>query len=309
MALSCWNNILLASVFWCNLSLCRQFLPIQRRYQVDIEFPSRNGTLSMDPADPGESTNTSLRIRNGSGCGVTYQFEQATFTYPYSLLDTSVSSCNAYGPVCQPGTIDLGVGIDHCSILPTTMPCSSLLASQSLYLSRDQRILEALPISVPPDSWGRKFGRSSQCRSWANLIRAHSPTGSFKLNQCTGDAVAVNVSFSPFFNGAKTINEPQVSLLPPGIVHRPAKGTLWDSFYCCGNCSIDLSEVELYYFEDESATEYCHSLRRAIFTPNNTLNSDSNTLNLSRTIGEPPFVRTSKGSLAVVSGHTLYVSI
>ena len=139
-----------------------------------------------------------------------------------------------------------------------------------------------------PDEWLLNFGRSPECRSYAAEVSyaaewgdaAHG-NGLYTISGC-GDQYTVTGS-----NDDGTYP----TQLPPGVVRRisPTYNAL-----CCGNCSLDVSEVRLYYFPDRS-------------TPNCQYNQ---TFNSSSTLsGQRPEKREhsliKSGSTAVTGGYTL----
>ncbi len=81
------------------------------------------------------------------------------------------------------------------------------------------------------------------------------------------------------------------SQIPPGLVRR------YDIYYtgtCCGNCTLDISELRLYYFPDRTVVD-CHYNQ----TTNQTSTSSAASLakRMQSLVGDR--------SIAVVSGHTL----
>ena len=152
---------------------------------------------------------------------------QSSFSYiiPYSQSQ----ECNIYGTLCQTGSITVGVNLTTTTT-NTVLPCSSYLTAQSrfltsLYISHSGEIAEYgdddYTYYDTPKDWQVNFGQSPECRSFAQ----ESVSGQYNNTGC-GIPPTVGRRFSPEYTG-----------------------------YCCGNCSLDVSEVRLYYFPDDITTE------------------------------------------------------
>ena len=135
-----------------------------------------------------------------------------------------------------------------------TVPCSSYLASQSSYLwGLDQAAIYSGPgpRSTVVDAWNSHFGRSPECRSYAKMIhdqysqmsQGHkdASTSMWTFSECQGESSTAAYSW-----GNQTFPA-QVSY---GLVPIPGP----DERFCCGGCSLDGSEVRLYYFKEAKAT-------------------------------------------------------
>ena len=171
----------------------------------------------------------------------------------------------------------------------TVLPCSSYLSVQSAYLAYQNDPL------APPDSdelwdnghdydtdlgkWIVNFGQSPECKSYAEAMSK----GQYTISQC-GSRNTVIQSSDNFYP----------SQIPPSVDRYSYPDKLgWGT--CCGNCSLDIPEVRLYYFPDETAV--CDNR-----TTNNTSASPA------RNIEKRIHSLIANGSTAVVSGHTLYIN-
>ena len=123
--------------------------------------------------------------------------------------------------------------------------------------------------------WNINFGKCAECRSYAISIRQvqHASLGcgsSDTVIQTVGE-----VSYNYF---------PQ---LPPGVLRDG--GTT-----CCGNCSLEIPEVKLYYFPDQTTTSCQNNqpLNITSILPSDNLNKRVHSL-------------VASGNTAIVSGNTL----
>ena len=161
----------------------------------------------------------------------------------------------------------------------TVLPCSSYLTAQSSYLGN-------FGFYDTPEDWRLDFGRSPECRSYAEgLIN-----GQYTVSGCGDQNTVIQTAASWDGSASDTTFPPQ---LPPGILgyFSPHYTGL-----CCGNCSLVVSEVRLYYFPD-STTPICQF--------NQTSNSSS--ILSVRELEKRVHSFVGDGSIAVVSGHTLLV--
>lgn len=157
----------------------------------------------------------------------------------------------------------------------TVLPCSSYLNAQSTYLSYQNEgpvdfwVFHNGEYDNPVLlDWDINFGQSPECRSY----------------------VAGKISGQYTFSGCGS-NEDFPSKIPPGV-DRFAGHAL--SYTCCGDCSLDVPEVRLYYFPDKMSID-CHN--------NKTYNSTSSLS--AQNVRKRGHSLVADGSTAVVSGHTL----
>ena len=164
----------------------------------------------------------------------------------------------------------------------TVLPCSSYLTEQSNYVLDPTSDSDLYPMEDLPEDWRLSFGHSPECRSYAAAYGAYS-NGPYTLSGC-------GAQYTVTWANDDGSYPPQ---LPPGVVNYvdPSYNAL-----CCGNCSLDVSEVRLCYFPDSS-------------TPNCQYNQTSNSSSILS--GRNPEKRehslVKSGSVAIVSGYTLYV--
>ena len=174
----------------------------------------------------------------------------------------------------------------------TVLPCSSYLSAQSTYLGYlndplDPGYSEELwdngyHSNTDLGNWIVKFGQSPECKSYAEAMSK----GQYTISQCG--------SRNTVLQSAVSSDNFYPSQIPPSVDRYSYPDALgWIT--CCGNCSLDIPEVRLYYFPDESAV--CDNR-----TTNNTLALPAR--NLEKRIHS----LVANGSTAIVSGHTLYVN-
>ena len=173
----------------------------------------------------------------------------------------------------------------------TVVPCSSYLSAQSTHLVNRDTPDEffAWEPEYDPDLWDwiLDFGESPECRSYADAMGR----GLFTFSNCGSSntviqTTALNLNHSLDFEPYYPVQ------IPPNVVQEftiDYRGT------CCGNCSLDIPRVRLYYFPDKTAD--CH--------PNQT--SKANSTLPARNLEKRVHSIVADGSIAVISGHTLYV--
>ena len=123
--------------------------------------------------------------------------------------------------------------------------------------------------------WNTNFGQSSECKSYAKAMRQDQHAflgygGSDTIIQTVGES---SCNYSP--------------QLPPGVLRA-------DNTTCCGNCSLKIPEVKLYYFPDQTITS-CRSNQTFDInsvSPSDDSNKEDHSLAASR-------------NTAIVSGYTL----
>lgn len=202
-----------------------------------------------------------------------------SFLIPYDQSQ----SCDIYGPLCQTGSITVGVNLSDSQSTTTTLPCSSYLTAQASFLNIPQIGFPDADFPFFPPAWLMGFGRSPECRSYASVWLE---TGVYTLSGCGTKDATVSQQTSDLLS---TFSE-----IPPGVLRHQA----FDTWECCGNCSFEVQEVRLYYFPDEDASAYCHSKGIPMIGNNSSKSLGSPTKNASLT-------RVGADSLAVLSGQTL----
>ena len=215
-----------------------------------------------------------------------YHNTSSTSVFSYIIPFGQKQDCKIYGPICQTGAITVGVNLTTATTT-TLVPCSSYLSAQKAYLEyrnhpgitaddylweNHKRYLDD-PILV---DWDINFGQSPECRSYAEA-RAQ---GTYTFSGCGSSNRVVQAS------------EVLPSEIPPGLVRYGDPGSTAGT--CCGDCSLDVQEVRLYYFPDKM-TINCHQNQTSNFT--STLPA--------RNLSKPEYSRVVDGGRVVVSGHTL----
>ena len=229
--------------------------------------------------------------------------------FPYIIPYGQTQDCNIYGPVCQTGSITVGVNLSTATT-DTILPCSSYLSAQFAHLEYEQyeERLEAAnyegkELGVNESSelaqdltfdrwsgdiefverlrdWNINFGQSPECRSYAEAISS----GKYTFSECGGSNTVISAT--------PGVSWDYPSEIPPGLV-RDMDGL----FTCCGNCSLNIPAVRLYYFPSKSAMD-CHN--------NQTYQRSNLTSIVSAEHLEKRFHwLVANGSTAVISGNTL----
>ena len=199
---------------------------------------------------------------------------QFSFIIPYD----KTQACDIYGPLCQTGSITVGVDLTS-KTTSTVLPCSSYLSAQSSFLG---------PLDIDDESWPGEwvtsFGHSPECRSYARAF----DKGEYTASECDNGNPSI-------FSVATQMGSPDAYPVevPPGVIRYL---TAFEFYSCCGNCTFQAPEIRLLYFPDSTTTE-CH------------LNQTSNSSSVLSTgkVGKRDQSLIPDGSTAVFSGHTLYV--
>ena len=176
----------------------------------------------------------------------------------------------------------------------TILPCSSYLSAQFTYVWNQTYFGVPTQDEQPTankgegwgngegEPWGTNFGQSPQCRSYAEAMSRGEST----FSACDTNHASIQTDgVIPLIDFLKNY---------PGLVRYFDPDDDEDSSTCCGNCSLDIPKVRLYYFPDEPTIE-CHN---------------NQTFNLSSTLSTPDLAKrvhslVAKESTVVVSGHTL----
>lgn len=213
------------------------------------------------------SVHSSVPYQNGFSSNSTSVISSSfSFLIPYNQTQT----CDIYGPLCQTGSITVPVS-RGAGTTTTVLPCSSYLTAQSSYLSGFQDPDEpgAMFARWPVD-WQSGFGRSPECRSYA---QAYKDGGQYTLSGCPANDAPIPAQAAGY----------HPSQLPAAIFRQRI-----DQIYeCCGDCSLLVPQVRLYYFPEQNAS-YCSSLNATIAKSNTTIAA----------IDDVP-------SIAITNGHTL----
>lgn len=215
--------------------------------------------------------------------------------FSYIIPYGQKQDCDIYGSPCQTGSITVGVNLTTATTT-TVLPCSSYLSAQWTYIWN--QTYSSVPTQEYPntgskgqgwqngdgDPWGTNYGQSPQCRSYAEA----RGRGQSTFSDCAISNTSIQNNGGP----------PPIDLLQnyPGLARFFITDDMGDDGdgTCCGNCSVDVPEVRLYYFPDKSTID-CHN--------NQTFNLTS-TLS-ARNLEKRAHSLIASGSTAVVSGHTL----
>lgn len=162
----------------------------------------------------------------------------------------------------------------------TVLPCSSYLSAQSTWLENDETGLNNDWAGPQIANWDLFFGQSPQCRSYANALSR----GQYTYSHCGSSNTVIQSSSGVNFYGSLQ--------LPPIFRYFSPEYT----GSCCGNCSLDIPEVRLYYFPDGTTID-CHNNQTSNFT----------SAVLPRNVEKRVHSLIANGSTAIYEGHTLYV--
>ena len=136
-----------------------------------------------------------------------------------------------------------------------------------------------------PEEWLIGYGRSPECKSWAQDYLG----GTYTISGCGSQDTVLQPS-----DWSSNMNTVYPTQIPPALLRLD-----FDPGYtivtCCGNCSLQASEVKVYYFpENTTNCQYNQTTNSSTILPSGSLGKRVQSL-----VGE--------GSIAVVSGHTLLV--
>ncbi len=212
--------------------------------------------------------------------------------FPYIIPYGQTQECDIYGLACQTGSITVGIDLTTTT-MTTVLPCSSYLTAQSNYIASAGQFQNDGQAMLWPgvvdtgivETWGISFGRSPECTSFAQAYSNSLYTFS--------DCGSSNTIFSTqeFWNWGDSFGYPPQ--IPPGLVRYYGDD---DFSTCCGSCTLDFSELRLYYFPDGNSTDCQY---------NGTSNSTS--AFTAGNLGKRMQSLIPDGSTAVVGEHTLYV--
>jgi hypothetical protein len=179
--------------------------------------------------------------------------------------------CNIWGPLCQTGSIVVGVNITNMTS-KTTVPCSEYLSAQAEsamhgYLaSRGKNDVYLMGLD---DDYHLSFGRSPECKSYADHFpMAFDPAVEITTSEDTvqhasrlrraphefhlsadANLISKRSGSLTYSNcGSNQLNSPEY-YIPPGISRSVYGfgGPMLD-YYCCGDCTLRIDEIRLLYF-------------------------------------------------------------
>lgn len=140
------------------------------------------------------------------------------------------------------------------------------------------------PVLLRLGDWDTNFGQSPECRSYAEAMSS----GKYTFSECGGSNTVISTTAGVSYD--------YPSEIPPGVV-RQFYGFLNGT--CCGNCSLDIPVVRLYYFPNKSNID-CHNNQTSEYQRPN-LTSVVSAGHLEKRVHS----LIANGSTAVISGHTL----
>ena len=191
------------------------------------------------------------------------------------------------------------MGIDLTTTTMTTvLPCSSYLTAQSDYIvSAGQFFTAGDSIMLWPGglstgvvgTWGLNFGRSPECSSFA---QAYS-NALYTFSNCGSSNTDISTQFDWEDSSNSSFGYPPQ--IPPGLLRYDAGAPQFPT--CCGDCTLDFSELRLYYFPDGNSTDCQYngtSKSTSAFTAGN--------------LGKRMQSLVPDGCTAIIGGHTLYVA-
>ena len=226
-----------------------------------------------------------------------YPDTSSVSAFSYIIPFHQTQDCNIYGALCQTGSITVGVNLTTATTTATTiLPCSSYLSAQSTYIAskNDPEDLDSwffpYNLSIFPynlsdysdlSNWGTNFGQSPECRSFAEAMNQ----GQYTFSGC-GSSSLVEAGQSPALRELPR-------QIPPGVVRIAGH---MSTYTCCGNCSLEIPEVRLYYFPDKISID-CQNNKTSTST------SSLTAQNLRKRVHS--LIADADKSTAVVSGLTL----
>lgn len=187
----------------------------------------------------------------------------------------------------------------------TVLPCSSYLSAQFEHLEYQEYEVVDFAINDKSDlaqdmehygwldydyldprmrDWNINFGQSPECRSYAEAMSS----GKYTFSDCGGSNTVISASAG--------VSNDYPSQIPPGLVR------VFNGYYngtCCGNCSLNIPAVRLYYFPNKSTID-CHNNQTSEYQRPN-LTSVVSAGHLERRVHSLIV----NGSTAVISGNTL----
>ena len=161
------------------------------------------------------------------------------------------AGCNIWGPLCQTGSIVVGVTLST-TVSTTTVPCSEYLSAQAEsaqpgYLAgRGQGYEYVNPLDK---DYQASFGRSPECKSYVEhsvVKRQHSPFDPLDPGSTATYGESSNLTFSNC--GSNQVKRPEY-YTPPGVSRSSARfGGPFLDYFCCGVCTLMIDEIRLLYF-------------------------------------------------------------
>lgn len=199
---------------------------------------------------------------------------------PYIRPTANTQACDIYGPICQTGTIV--VGVDLGSTAGTmTASCSNYLQAQACSVNPPGINNNLGPFAT---AWMSNFGRSPECTAFAQaagLMKQAGFTRSVRTASLIGQCN----------NASKTLL-PIVNYAPWGVFNAQESA---ETYVCCGPCVLAVNQIRLAYFPENSPGS-CSNHASGVVT-------SSASLPLSSGVARR---QVTNGSTLIVDGFTLY---
>ena len=166
--------------------------------------------------------------------------------------------------------------------MTTQVPCSSFLSRNAVSKYRYD------------GDWWRNFGKSPECLSYASLYQSG---GVYTLSGC-----AANVTSPTLISAGKSSLPSQIPN-PSHFIY----GEYQHNPYCCGDCDFDAVDVDVFFWPDDEAVEYCNRRNATLSRTPTYFNSSIHSHSIGISAGVV-FVNESSARLTstVINGNTLY---
>lgn len=206
-----------------------------------------------------------------------------------------VTECNLWGPLCQTGTIVVDVNLTTTTT-QTTVPCSVYLSAQATSAQRyGWGAIQGEFGYVSPNGYDMSFGRSPECTSYAHHVQNSIP---MSLSGCGQNASGTIYSPDKYHG----LTDEFLKNLPGGILRYVKLGPMEEAYYCCGSCFMEVDEIRVLYFPDESIRTCSQSYWNKT-TEHNTTNSI--TFNQNDFHKRAHSLLGNGSSIAVLDGYTM----
>ena len=167
------------------------------------------------------------------------------------------TGCNIWGPLCQTGSIVVGVNLTT-TVRETTVPCSEYLSAQAEsampgFLESRGRYANYRP---PEPRYQISFGRSPECNSYAHhfletykVFNSGQVQATSNVRRNDWNPIITPSGDLTFSNCATDLPQRPEYYTPPGVSNSVVgMGGPGYDYYCCGDCTLDISEIRLLYF-------------------------------------------------------------
>ena len=199
--------------------------------------------LTMASGQANNSAKYQTAISHSAATNLPSLTTNASFSaepFPFIIPFSQSQRCDIFGPICQTGLITVGVSLAG-STTTTTLPCSSYLTAQAAHLLSGNLESGGLITLQDAREWLTAFGRSPECRSYAEVYQNQAQ---YTFSDCGSRNTIIQAS--------EGLSLP--TQIPPAVVDRfrPL------DYACCGNCTLIVPEVKLFYFPDQIAPQCPH---------------------------------------------------